>query len=525
MKFDEVDRRANGAAVVGDSGIPHGMSKNTNKSEISVSAELPNVRGAKETVAGVKTARSQVQEKALEGECATSSAGQESNVFVQIPAYRDAQLIATVKDLVETSAHPTMLRIVIVWQHADEESITEFKNAGIEPLRTVVENGRTVHYASLSSAAIEIIDVASTDSKGCGWARNLAQQRYRGERYNLQIDAHHRFAASWDARMVAMLESLRETSESPILTGYPPSFDPGNDPVGRQLTTGAIIVQRFSSSGIMIFKSVPLPDYETRRRPFRARFMAGGFVFSDGKFAREVMNDPEQFFSTEEIVMSARAYTHGYDFYHPHEPMIWHQYLNPSPKIWDDHSSEAEASGIVERAASRRISAALQKAYRTLCITDDLVPAMPLRYGLGAKRTLTDYERFAGFCLTRRAVRKEALLPSEPDGSSKTLDDTDWAKGLVCPRTMIVRLSLRSSATLNESAVIVVSRSDDGSEVSVRSLTNDQISLLSKDGHLVYSETITHHVGSPPTSYSVYLAEEAEKESDSLTIAVEEDFS
>lgn len=524
MNFDE-EWRANSASVVGDSEPSQGSLKNTVKSEISASSELPNVSNAIELVTGVKNAMPAVPEKTRDDEGAMSHAGHESNVFVQIPAYRDPQLIATVKDLVETSAHPTRLRIVIVWQHADDESIIDFKDAGIEMLRTVVENGRTVHYASISAATIEIIDVAFTDSKGCGWARNLAQQRYRGERYNLQIDAHHRFATNWDERMVAMLESLRETSESPILTGYPPSFDPRTDPVGRQLSTGAIVVRRFSSSGIMIFKSIPIPDNDTRCRPFRARFMAGGFVFSDGKFARDVMNDPEQFFSTEEIVMSARAYTHGYDFYHPHEPMIWHQYLNPSPKIWDDHSSEAEASGRVERAASRRISAALQKAYRTLCVTDDLVPADSPKYGLGAKRTLKDYERFAGFCLKRRAVRKEALRPSEPDGSSKNLDDTDWAKGLVCPRTMIVRLSLCSSATLNEGGAIVVSHSDDGSEVSVRSLTQDQISLLSKNGNLIYSESITHDVGSPPTSYSVYLAEETEEDSESLTITVEEECS
>jgi hypothetical protein len=46
-------------------------------------------------------------------------------VFVQIPAYRDSELLATVEDLMQTAAEPTRLRVGMAWQYDEAEEKQE----------------------------------------------------------------------------------------------------------------------------------------------------------------------------------------------------------------------------------------------------------------------------------------------------------------------------------------------------------------------------------------------------------------
>ncbi len=73
-------------------------------------------------------------------------------IFVQIASYRDPELIPTVLNLVEKAKYPESLRIIVAWQHDDNESL--------EPIKHLVE----------------YIDIPYVESKGVCWARNLIQQ-------------------------------------------------------------------------------------------------------------------------------------------------------------------------------------------------------------------------------------------------------------------------------------------------------------------------------------------------------------
>lgn len=443
-------------------------------------------------------------------------------IFVQIPSYRDAQLIPTLKDMISNSAQPDELRIVVAWQHADDEELRDFADLGFEVITTDEKNRETVHHLRMNGATIELVDIEHLNSKGCGWARNLAQQRYLGEMYNLQIDAHHRFVSCWDERMIEMLESLRHAAEKPVLTGYPPAFDPSTDPIGRQDSVGAMVVRCFSSTGILSFRSTRIPHQDKLGSPIRARFMAGGFVFSDGHLVTNVMNDPEQFFSTEEIVMSARAYTHGYDFFHPHLPLLWHHYLNPAPKIWDDHTEEAKACGVIEETASSRTWSALQKSLRLLGVIKDEATADFGRFGLGEHRSLFEYERFAGFSLDKRAVRAEAMIPTEPNPWLDCLDGEDWSAGLVCPRTIRVRIEAPIRNTTRTSSLLVTSNTVDGRELSCHELTCEQLDKLFATGAVEYTEIVAHAIGKPPFRFSVFQSGDEEESRDFKITANEE---
>ncbi len=148
----------------------------------------------------------------------------ERTIFVQIPSYRDPQLLPTLKDMIENAKSPFLLRVVICWQHGSEQDIQSFEANGFELTHTATEEGTTVHFLRIHGANIELIDIDYVHSKGCGWARNLAQRRYRGEHYNLQIDSHHRFSGEWDLKMKSLLERPRVHSPRPVLTGCPPQL-------------------------------------------------------------------------------------------------------------------------------------------------------------------------------------------------------------------------------------------------------------------------------------------------------------
>jgi Glycosyltransferase (GlcNAc) len=42
-------------------------------------------------------------------------------IFVSIAAYRDPELVPTVRDCLATAAHPDQLRFGICWQHGSED--------------------------------------------------------------------------------------------------------------------------------------------------------------------------------------------------------------------------------------------------------------------------------------------------------------------------------------------------------------------------------------------------------------------
>jgi len=53
------------------------------------------------------------------------------NIFVQIAAYRDPELLPTIRDCISNAKNPENLRFCIAWQHSNEDvwdNLDEFKN-------------------------------------------------------------------------------------------------------------------------------------------------------------------------------------------------------------------------------------------------------------------------------------------------------------------------------------------------------------------------------------------------------------
>jgi hypothetical protein len=305
----------------------------------------------------------------------------DNKIFIQIASYRDPQLLPTLKDCIANAENPDNLVFSITWQHSSEDkwdNLDEFKD----------------------DSRFRIIDIDYKESKGACWARNKLQQNYNGEEYTFQIDSHHRFIKNWDTELITMLKDLQTKGyEKPLLTSYISSFNPENDPAERNMTPWKMNFDRFIPEGAVFFLPASIDDHKTRTEPIPARFYSAHFCFTLGQFVNEVPHDPEYYFHGEEISIAVRAYTWGYDLFHPHKIIAWHEYTRKGrTKQWDDDKTWGQ----------RNTNSHLRN--RKLFEMDGEVKDIDFGvYDFGNVRTLKDYEKYAGVSFSKRAVQKYTL--------------------------------------------------------------------------------------------------------------------
>jgi hypothetical protein len=185
-------------------------------------------------------------------------------IFVQIPAYRDAELINTLDSLLGQARHPARLRVRICWQCAQQDELPP-------------------HYLAAGNVEIDRIDYRRT--RGANWARRRAQEHWRGEPYSLIIDSHLRFVRYWDTKLLAMLRGLKAAGvERPIITGYPPNFHPGDPPEAWSRVPLKMYKEAYVGGLLVHFAGHELPLWRWLKTPVPAQFLALGFLFSEGRF-------------------------------------------------------------------------------------------------------------------------------------------------------------------------------------------------------------------------------------------------
>jgi hypothetical protein len=310
------------------------------------------------------------------------------NIFIQIAAYRDPELLPTIKDCITNAKYPKNLKFCIAWQHAEEDAwdtLDEYK-----------DDSRFI-----------ILDIPHLQSRGTCWARHQIQQHWTNESYTLQLDSHHRFVKNWDAALIKMVTDLQKVGhKKPLLTAYVPSYSPENDPAARAPDPWWLTFDRFTPEGAMFFIPSVVPDWKNRTLPYPSRFYSAHFGFTVGQFCKEVPHDPEYLFHGEEISIAARAYTWGYDLFAPHKPVVYHEYTRQHRprKSWDDISEW----GNWDRASHARNR-------RLLNVDDERVDGEDFKeFGFGTIRTLEEYEAYTGIQFNTRSVQQYTLDHKEP---------------------------------------------------------------------------------------------------------------
>ncbi|HEY0678928.1 MAG TPA: GlcNAc-transferase family protein [Chitinophagaceae bacterium] len=285
-------------------------------------------------------------------------------IFIQIPAYRDSELQPTLYDLIRKASDWRLLRIAVAWQYDErfDKLDADFN------LRH----------------NIEIIPIPAAESKGCNWARRLLQEKWNGEKYTLFLDSHHRFVPGWDKILVEMYEELRSNrSSKPLISAYLPVYDPFNEPHGRGKNPLHIKLLERQKGLMFRLNSNEIDTWKSLSGPVQAQFTSLHFLFAEGAFNETILFDPSIYFFADEIAIALRAFTQGYDLFHPHQILGWHLY-NRSTRVthWDEHPEWAKQSELSHQRLFR-----LYRGYITG------------RFGIGSERSVANYERYIGMKL------------------------------------------------------------------------------------------------------------------------------
>jgi hypothetical protein len=308
-------------------------------------------------------------------------------IYVQIAAYRDPELLPTIRDCIKRADDPENLVFGIAWQRSKDDAWDTLEEYQNDP-------------------RFRIIDIDYTKAEGTCWARHLLNEAYGGEKYTLQLDSHHRFVRGWDTKCKKMMDDLIAAGHpKPLLTAYVASYDPENDPGARVKEVWKLTFDRFTPDGIIFMLPTHVEDIDNYLLPIPTRFFSAHFAFTFGQFIKDVPYDPNLYFHGEEITMAVRAYTHGYDLFCPNEIVCWHEYTRKGrTRHWDEKDNGWE----------KRNKASLLRSKQLLEVDGDKADYDFGKYGFGSVRTLKEYEDYSGIRFSDRAVQQYTLEHYDP---------------------------------------------------------------------------------------------------------------
>lgn len=285
-----------------------------------------------------------------------------ATIFVQVASYRDPEVIATIQDALAKAYNPSRIRFGVFLQNSPAEA------------------GQGEYMKYLPNT--EFVEVSHTEARGCCWARNEAQKMWRGEQFTFQIDPHMRFSHYWDEQLVLAYQLCGR--EKALLSWLAPGYIPPDQLVPQW--TASIVADRFEGNGVLHQKC----GHAFRSdRPKPGAFICAHSIFAPSQLWQECPYDPWVYFWGEEVSYAVRAFTHGWDIFHPHRCITWHYYCNKErPRHWDDHANWWE----VENDSVNR--------WREIFEGKDLGA-----YGLGKVRSLFEYEQMAGVNFGDRTIQ------------------------------------------------------------------------------------------------------------------------
>ncbi|KAG7351805.1 glycosyltransferase GlcNAc [Nitzschia inconspicua] len=339
---------------------------------------------------------------------------EEDAIFVSLAAFREHLLAPTLMSALDQAEHPEKLYFGAVIQNCfglngtvcrtglqvigkNAEGKDQVKMSDAPPdengIETFCKNRKYKQFCD--NGHIRVIYLHDTDALGPATARYYASKLWGGEKYFMQMDSHLEFAKEWDRKYKEEVQLARNYPKA-ILSAYPPGFSEFNGQFQGGSPGGRLCTCEFSQNGvenhiirINQFGNTP----KDAERPTQIAFIAAGFFFAHSSFLQDVPFDPyvPWCFMGEEIALSVRAWTNGWNIYAPRKSLIAHQYRPGRlglPKFWESVGRDAGRPALntkLQKHVIRRIK-------HMVGYTDD-TPELIEKDGDGI--VLTDYEHYS----------------------------------------------------------------------------------------------------------------------------------
>lgn len=292
-------------------------------------------------------------------------------IFVAVAAYRDFECQHTLRDLFERAARPDLVTAGVVWQLVPGE------DDGCFALRPPARRTREL-----------VID--AREARGACWAKRRALDLRDSAPLTLLIDAHMRLHPRWDVGLREMLAAC--PSPRPILSTYPAPYEPPRR--ADRCQTPRLLPAKFDDADVLALRA----EDARLRGPERGAFLAGGFVFAPSALWDEVPYDPSIYFCGEEVTLSARAFTAGWDVFAPPVCVIHHYYgRSGGARHWDDDPRWTARN-------ARSLARVRHLLGTERSVDPEVTRGLDGPLGLGRRRDLAAFERLAGIDFRRKRV-------------------------------------------------------------------------------------------------------------------------
>ena len=298
-------------------------------------------------------------------------------ILVEIAAYCDPELLNTVKSAMIQADNPDRVYFAICYQ----------------------DDNLDIYNELLKMSNCKLTYLTEQQARGSVFARYLCQKMIEDEKYIFQIDSHMRFVKHWDTKIIEELEMLNDPKA--ILSVYPPFCNesmmalPLDDPTYDKPAQGGMMYTdgfRDSATYFVQCNSLPLERKDPRAYK-RNAFLAAGNMFTYAEAHKVVTHDPDMYFYGDEMPMSIRLFTHGWNVYNPGVCYVYHQYERKNQKFPPVTNAMLNEN---------------KKLMKLLGI--DMAEEDLGKYGLGTERSLKEYEELFGINFKEKLVYMNAEL-------------------------------------------------------------------------------------------------------------------
>lgn len=295
-------------------------------------------------------------------------------IFISIASYRDPMLLFTLQSAYSQASSPESIFFGVVDQH-DLPQRDKFQKL-------------------FFFSQIRYCHLYPEETLGVSWARSIAYSLYNGEDFILQVDSHTYFERGWDESLIGQFNFVKTFSTKPILSTYPYPFEMvDNVPIYTKPTGETVLVLRPKPNQNLSVDN-PILTFQAEHLftdfPVLGCHIAGGFLFCSGNFVEEIPYDPYLYFHGEEQNLSLRAFTKGWDIYHPKWIPLYHLYKD-SNQSYDTHHWHGEVDE--KRAFNTMFLHTRAQMRLQRLILGELDNGA---YGLGKVRTLDDFIELSG---------------------------------------------------------------------------------------------------------------------------------
>lgn len=219
------------------------------------------------------------------------------------------------------------------------------------------------------------------------------------------------FLQDWDAISIDMLK--KAPSKKPVLSHYPPSHLSDLAAMAKKPASrlcGPVFANSDLESQIIRLEGASQYDRVQVETPRFAPFTAAGYFVAHADFLKEVPFDPflPWIFMGEEIIMSTRLWTAGYDIFSPVQSVVGHIYVRRhKPKFWESvhRTFTPGVHNPLQALILNRVKYQLgyPEATKDMLKQKNLLTAVE-QYGMGTERPLHTYLNFVGINTTTKEI-------------------------------------------------------------------------------------------------------------------------